>query len=111
MPLSGSSVLRELPAELPVRLEHGYDGVEPDYPERRFQIPHKARRDKPLDLIQKWANQLHNRYRAPVEHALAHLKRFKLLASIYRGPQHSYDDTFLTIAGLHDFRRQGRLAW
>ncbi len=109
--LRGSGVLRELPAGLPVRLDRGYDGVEPDYPGRRFQMPHKARRNKPLDLVQKWANQLQNRYRAPVENALAHLKRFKLLAGIYRGPQRHYDDTFLAIAGLHNFRKQGRLAW
>ena len=109
--LRGSGVLRELPDGLPVRLDRSYDGVEPDYPERRFQMPHKARRNKPLDLVQKWANQLPNRYRAPVEHALAQLKRFKLLATVYRGPQRSYDDTFLAVSGLHDFRKQSRLAW
>ena len=109
--LRGSGVLRELPAELPVRVDRGYDGIESDYPERRFQIPHKARRNKPLDLIQKWANGLHNRYRVPVENALAHLKRFKLLAAIYRGPQQHYDDTFLVISGLHNFRKLNALAW
>lgn len=109
--LRGSGVLRELPAGLPVRLDRGYDGVAHDYPERRFQMPYKARRNNPLDLVQKWANQLQNRYRAPVENALAHLKRFKLLANIYRGPATSYDDTFLTIAGLHNFRKLGTLAW
>lgn len=109
--LRGSGVLRELPADMPVRLDRGYDGVVQDYPERYFQMPHKARRNRPLDLIQKWANQLHNRYRAPVENALAHLKRFKLLAASYRGPARSYDDTFLAISGLHNFRKLGSLAW
>ena len=109
--LRGSGVLRELPAELPVRVDRGYDGIESDYPERCFQIPHKARRNKPLDLIQKWANGLHNRYRVPVENALAHLKRFKLLASIYRGPARTYDDTFLALSGLHNFRKLGTLTW
>ena len=109
--LRGSGVLRELPAELPVRVDRGYDGIASDYPERRFQLPHKARRNKPLDLIQKWVNGLHNRYRVPVENALAHLKRFKLLAAIYRGPQQHYDDTFLVISGLHNFRKLNALAW
>ncbi len=109
--LRGSGVLRELPAELPVRLDRGYDGVEQGYPERQFHMPYKARRNKPLDLVQKWANGLHNRYRTPVENALAHLKRFKLLAGVYRGPQRSYDATFLAISGLHNFRKQGSLAW
>ena len=109
--LRGSGVLRELPSELEVRVDRGYDGVAQDYPERHFQQPHKARRNKPLDLIQKLANSLQNRARVKVENALAHLKRFKLLAGLYRGPEHSYDDTFLTIAGLHNFRKLGRLTW
>lgn len=109
--LRGSGVLRELPAELPVRVDRGYDGIASDYPERRFQLPHKARRNKPLDLIQKWVNGLHNRYRVPVENALAHLKRLELLAAIYRGPQQHYDDTFLVISGLHNFRKLNALAW
>lgn len=109
--LRGSGVLRELPSKLTVRLDRGYDGVAHNYPDRAFDQPHKARRNKPLDIIQKWANQLHNRYRAPVENALAHPKRFKLLAGIYRGPEQTYDHTFLAVSGLHDFRKLNTLAW
>lgn len=109
--LRGSGVLRELPSEIQVRLDRGYDGVEQDYPDRLFHQSHKARRNKPLDFIQKLANQLQNRFRVPVENALAHLKRFKLLAGIYRGPEQTYDDTFLAISGLHNFRKLGVLTW
>lgn len=109
--LRGSGVVRELPSETLIRLDRGYDGVEQDYPKRQFQLPHKARRNKPLDLIQKIINRLQNRYRVPVENALAHLKRFKLLAGIYRGPAQSYDDTFLAISGLHNFRKLNSLSW
>lgn len=109
--LRGSGVVRELPAETLIRLDRGYDGVEQDYPKRQFQLPHKARRNKPLDFIQKLANRLQNRYRVPVENALAHLKRFKLLAGIYRGPAQSYDDTFMAISGLHNFRKLNSLSW
>lgn len=109
--LRGSGVLRELPEALPIRLDRGYDGIEHDFPAQRFHQPYKARRNKPLDFIQKLANQLQNSFRVPVENALAHLKRFKLLAAIYRGPERSYDDTFLAIAGLHNFRKLGSFAW
>lgn len=109
--LRGSGVLRELPTELTVRLDRGYDGIAHDYPDRVFHQPHKARRNKPLDFIQKLANQLQNSFRVPVENALAHLKRFKLLAGIYRGPEQTYDDTFLAISGLHNFRKLGTLSW
>lgn len=49
--LRGGGVLRELPEGIHVRLDRGYDGIEHDYPHRRFHQPHKARRNKPLDLI------------------------------------------------------------
>ena len=109
--LRGNGVLRKLPANVPVRLDRGYDGVERDYPGRCFHQSRKARCNKPLELIEKLANRLRNRYRVPVENALARLKRFKLLAGSYCGPEQSYDDTFLAIPGLHNFRKQGRLAW
>lgn len=109
--LRASGILRELPPELEVRVDRGYDGVARDYPERRIEQPHKARRNKPLDLVQRLINGVQNSARIKVENAFAHLKRFKLLAGIYRGPESSYDDTFLTIAGLHNFRKLGRLSW
>ena len=82
-----------------------------DFPHRTFHQPSKARRNKPLDFIQKCLNKVQNSLRFPVEHTLAHLKRFKLLAGIYRGPKAVYDDTFLAIAGLHNFRKLDALAW
>ncbi len=109
--LRGTGVLPELPDAIAVRLDRGYDGIEQDYPHRRFHQPHKARRNKPLDFIQKLANRIQNSLRVPVENALAHLKRFKLLAGIYRGPGQTYDDTFLAISGLHNFRKQDSLIW
>jgi hypothetical protein len=43
--------------------------------------PHKARRSKPLDLVQKLTNQAQNRARVRVENALDYLNRFKLLVT------------------------------
>jgi len=103
--------LRELPAKLAVRVDRGYDGIAQNYPQRCFEQPCKAQRNKPLDLVQKLVNSVQNSARIKVENALAHLKRFKFLAGIYRGPETSYDDTFLTIARLHNFRKLGRLTW
>lgn len=104
-------MLCELPAGIEVRLDRGYDGIEQSYPDRHFHLPHKARRNKPLDFIQKLINSLQNCYRVPVENALAHLKRFKLLTGIYRGPVQSYDTTFLAISGPHNFFKLDSLGW
>ncbi len=109
--LRGTGVLRDLPAAIPVRVDKGYDGIDKDFPDRTFYQPSKARRNKPLDFIQKCLNKVHNSLRFPVEHTLAHLKRFKLLAGIYRGSETVYDDTFLAITGLHNFRKLNALTW
>lgn len=109
--LRGTGLLHDLPDDIPIRVDKGYDGIEKDFPERLFHQPAKARRNKPLDFIQKSINRIQNSLRFPVEHTLAHLKRFKLLAGIYRGDDTTYDDTFLAIAGLHNFRKLNCLAW
>lgn len=109
--LRGTGLLRDLPADISVRVDKGYDGVQNDFPDRHFHQPYKARRNKPLDFIQKCFNQLENRLRVKVENVLAHLKRYKLLAHIYRGPLDTYDDTFLAISGLHNFRKLDSLSW
>lgn len=109
--LRGTGLLHDLPEDIDVRLDKGYDGIEKDFPDRTFHQPYKARRNKPLDFIQKCINKIQNSLRFPVEHTLAHLKRFKLLAGIYRGDDTAYDDTFLAIAGLHNFRKLNSLSW
>jgi len=109
--LRGTGVLRDLPDDIAIRVDKGYDGIENDFPNRTFHQPTKARRNKPLDFIQKCINKIQNSLRIPIEHALAHLKRFKLLAGIYRGAEATFDDTFLTITGLHNFRNLNALSW
>lgn len=109
--LRGTGLLHDLPHDIAIRLDKGYDGIEKDFPDRNFHQPAKARRNKPLDFIQKCLNRIENSLRFPVEHAIAHLKRFKLLANIYRGKEETYDDSFLAIAGLHNFRKLNSLSW
>lgn len=109
--LRGTGLLHDLPQDINIRVDKGYDGIEKDFPDRNFYQPTKARRNKPLDFIQKCLNRLENSLRFPVEHSLAHLKRFKMLAGIYRGKQETYDDCFLAITGLHNFRKLNSLNW
>ena len=109
--LRGTGLLRDLPQSIAIRVDKGYDGIEKDFPDRSFHHPFKARRNKPLDFIQQCLNRIENSLRFPVEHTIAHLKRFKFLANIYRGKEETYDDSFLAIAGLHNFRKLNSLSW
>ncbi|MCA9839581.1 MAG: transposase family protein [Trueperaceae bacterium] len=109
--LRGTGLLSDLPPHIGLRVDKGYDGIEKDFPERTFHQPYKARRNKPLDFIQRCLNRIEHSLRFPVEHTIAHLKRFKFLAGIFRGKEESYDDSFLAIAGLHNFRKLNSLVW
>ncbi len=42
---------------------------------------------------------------------IGHLKKFRLLAEIYRGRPERYDESALVIAGLHNYRELGKLSW
>jgi hypothetical protein len=49
--------------------------------------------------------------RIPVEHAIGHLKKYRMLAGVYRGEAERYDESALVIAGLHNYRQLGELSW
>jgi hypothetical protein len=94
-----------------LRLDKGYEGVEDAYPDADIAKPQRAQRNHPLNPLEKLFNQLLSSLRMPVEHTLAFLQKFSVLAGIYRGPTHHYDDTFLVVAGLSNFRTLNKLAW
>ena len=94
-----------------LRLDKGYEGVEDAYPDADIAKPKRAQRNHKLNPLEKLYNQLLNSLRIPVEHTLACLQKFSSLAGSYRGPTHRYDDTFLVVAGLSNFRKMNSLAW
>jgi IS5 family transposase len=94
-----------------LRLDKGYEGVEDAYPDADIAKPKRAQRNHPLTPLEKLFNHLLSSLRMPVEHTLAFLQKFSILAGVYRGPPHRYDDTFLVVAGLSNFRTMNSLAW
>jgi len=109
--LRATGVIRDMPDGIEVIVDKGYDGIQKDYPETDFYQPYKARRNKPLDFIQKCLNQIQTKHRIAVEHVLGQLKKFKILAGIYRGSEATYDDTFSIITGIHNYKKLGKLSW
>jgi hypothetical protein len=39
------------------------------------------------------------------------VKKYRLLAGIYRGTMERYDESALVIAGLHNYKELGGLSW
>lgn len=108
--LRATGVVHKLGQRL-LRVDKGYDTIEAEYPDATLHKPKKARRNHPLDLVEKLANQVLSSLRMPVEHQLQRMKTFKILSGVYRGKTHFYDDITLLVAGLCNFKSLGSLAW
>lgn len=94
-----------------VRLDKGYEAVEQAYPEVQVEKPIKAQRNHPLTPLGKAYNRMQSRLRIKVEHVLARLEQYRILAQTYRGRRGGYDALFGVVAGLNNYRVLGSLAW
>lgn len=107
-----SGVLHALPASVRVaRLDRGYEGAKDAYPTAAVEQPFKTHRTQRLTWLGHAYNRMQARLRIVVEHALAALKRYRVLAEVYRGQMQRYDDCFGVVCGLQNFRVMGRLSW
>src|SRR5215210_2614261 len=109
--LRATGVMRRVPKGVVLRVDKGYEGIEQEYPQVRIEKPRKARRGHPLTVLEKIYNRAMSTLRIPVEHAIGHLKKYRMLAGIYRGEAERYDESALVIAGLHNYRELGELSW
>jgi hypothetical protein len=82
----------------------GYQGVRKDAPDRCLYHPQRASRGHPLTDEQKAANRVLSHYRIVVEHTLAQVKRFQVLAQVYRHDRDWYNVIFRIVAGLANRR-------
>jgi hypothetical protein len=86
----------------------GYQGLATDYPEKLLYQAHRASRGHPLTEQQRAENRRLSHYRIKIEHVLAQLKVFQVLAQVYRHRRDEYNDYFRLVAALAN-RRAGFL--
>ena len=106
-----TGVLHEVPRHVAVRLDRGYDNIESEYPWLRIYKAKKGGRGRVVTVVDRLIGQYLNRLRIKVEHVIGRLKRYKMLAGVYRGALARYDSCFAVIGGLHNFQELGRLSW
>jgi hypothetical protein len=75
------------------------------YLRTNLTIPCKSSKLHPLTVRQKQANKRHSRTRIIVEHVLASLKSFRILADRFRGSLSHYHQYFLIVCGLRNLAR------
>jgi hypothetical protein len=105
-----SQVIDEIPEDVTIIGDAGFDGLQNYYPERSIGTPHKARRNHPLTPDQKLANREFSSERIIVENTLSHMKHFQVLARRFRHSVELYDDAFRAVVGIVNDRIDCRLS-
>ncbi len=108
MLLGASGVLPQIPPDVPIRLDKGYEGTERRHSERNVQAPVKRKRGHAMTAFGRAYNHLLSVLRIRVEHHFARLKAFGILGHLYRGRQEAHEDQFCIVSGLLNYRASGK---
>ncbi len=103
-------VTEDIPADLSLMADSGFQGLQTDAPARSVALPYKGSRAHPLTPEQKLHNALLSRIRIVIENTLAEMKYFRILADVFRHALDLYDSIFVSIAGVVTRRADRRLA-
>jgi len=106
--LEREKTLDKIPKKTKKRMDTGYDGTQKNHPDHCIILPHKRRRNSPLlTRGQKNANTKRAKKRILVENVLSRVKKYQVIAQIYRSDERDYNQDFRNVAALTNYR----LAW
>ena len=82
-----------------------YLGVEKDFPEQKSSIPIRKQRNQ-QDLSQEEIdyNIIHSKKRIVIEHAICRLKKYRILADVFRNKLRKYNKMSDIVSGLVNYR-------
>ena len=98
--LRQTDLLSELADNEAAMMDKGYDGITADHPDKKLYLPFKARRNHPLTEEQKAYNRFLAKYRIVVEHTMAQLNKFQILAQKFRHQLTKHSVIFRIVCGL-----------
>jgi len=78
----------------------GYVGIQKDFPQYQVILPHKKKKNKSLSILQKRFNKEQSKIRIRVEHAICHVKKFRILSHTFRNKLSRYDTISEIVCGL-----------
>jgi hypothetical protein len=90
-----------LPKDARVYADSAYQGLQEDH--AALEIPYKKTRARPLSRHEREYNHALSRFRVRVEHRIARLKSFHILANRYRYPRKTYGVKISVVAGVLNF--------
>ncbi len=108
--LRQSGAVEEIPSDLSLMADSGFQGLQTDTPERSVALPYKGSNAHPLTPAQKLHTAHLSRIRIVVENTLAAMKHFRILTDVFRHSLDLYDRIVVSIAGVVTRRADRRLA-
>lgn len=84
----------------------GYLGIEKDFPEQLSSLPNRKKRNLLLQLSkeQKEYNKNHSQKRIVIEHTICRLKKYRILADVFRNKLRKYNKVSDIVSGLVNYR-------
>jgi hypothetical protein len=82
----------------------GYLGIEKDFPEQKSSLPFRKKRDLEISKEERYYNKDHAKRRIVIEHTICRLKKFRILADVFRNKLRKYNQVSDIVSGLVNYR-------
>jgi DDE superfamily endonuclease/Helix-turn-helix of DDE superfamily endonuclease len=92
------------PKEVVTVVDLGYIGIEKDFPEQLSALPCKKKRNLDLSQEEIEYNKFHSKKRIVIEHIICRLKKYRILADVFRNKLKKHDKVSDIVAGLVNYR-------
>ncbi|HXT85345.1 MAG TPA: transposase family protein [Verrucomicrobiae bacterium] len=92
-----------IPKQVVNVVDLGYHEMEKDLPEQLSVLPFKKKINLPLSQEEKDYNIIHSKMRIVVEHTISRLKKYRILAEIFRNKLRKYDKVSDIVTGLVNY--------
>ena len=92
------------PKEVVNAFDLGYLGVEKDYSEQLSSLPNRKKRNLDLSEEEREYNKDSAKKRIVIEHTICRLKKYRILADVFRNRLRKYNQVSDIVAGLVNYR-------
>jgi len=92
------------PKEVVNVFDLGYLGVEKEYPNQLSSLPNRKKRSMKLSQEELEYNKSHSKIRIVIEHAICRLKKYNILADVFRNKLRKYSKVSDIVSGLINYR-------
>ncbi len=82
----------------------GYLGVGKDYPKQISSLPYRKKRNHKLSKEEKEYNKNHSKKRIIIEHSICRLKKYRILADVFRNKLRKYNKVSDIVSGLINYK-------